>query len=186
MTTKYDNKILEICSNWRHTNNIVSKVEGDKSAVIQSLKRLVDMDFLEVKPNSNKLLYKRKDTAQKEFDFMMMMKVMENNQKQELHNLSQFSTILMKDGKRLRQKSLYVLEHINEEVNRAYMVKVRLDYQKNLEIITSDIADNRTKMLDDYIEKIMSTVMNKNQDDKTRKAIQEYFQNHTTKLEFKI
>ena len=57
---------------------------------------------------------------------------------------------------------------------------------KNLEIITSDIADNRTKMLDDYIEKIMSTVMNKNQDDKTRKAIQEYFQNHTTKLEFKI
>lgn len=186
MTTRYDNKILEICSNWQFTNKIVEKVKGDKSATIQALKRLVGMGFLEVKPNSNKILYKRLDTAQKEFDFLQMLKVMESNQKVEIHNLKQFSTLLMKDGKGLRQKSLNVLEHITDEVNRAYMVKVRLDYQKNLQIITSDIADNRIKMLDDYIEKIMSTVMNKNQDDKTRYAIQHYFQNHITKLEFKI
>jgi len=186
LTTRYDNKILEICSNWQFTNNIVRKVGGDKSAIIQSLKRLVEMHFLEVKPNSNKVLYKRLDTAQNEFDFLQMLKVMESNQKEEINNLKQFSTLLMKDGKRLRQKSFEVLEHVNEEVNRAYMVKVRLDYQKNLQIITSDIADDRTKMLDDYIEKIMSTVMSKNKDNATKYAIQEYFQNHTTKLEFKI
>jgi hypothetical protein len=92
----------------------------------------------------------------------------------------------MKDGKRLRQKSTDVLEHINEEVNRAYMVKKRLNHQKNLEIISRSMADERIKKLDDYIEKIMCAVMNKHNDKSTTHAIQEYFENHTTKFEFKF
>jgi hypothetical protein len=61
-----------------------------------------------------------------------MMDSFEVNQKTELNALNQFSTLLMKDGKRLRQKSIDVLEHINEEVNRAYMVKVRLKLSKRI------------------------------------------------------
>ena len=110
----------------------------------------------------------------------------EVNQKTELNALNQFSTLLMKDGKRLRQKSIDVLEHINEEVNRAYMVKVRLDYQKNLSLIPDYIAEERIKKLDKYIEKIRSTIMSKNKDSQTVKVIQDYLQNHTTKFEFKI
>jgi hypothetical protein len=186
LTTKYDDKILEITSNWRFTNDITRKVGGDKAAIVQAVKRLVEIDYLEVKPNSNKILYKRKDTSQSEFNFLSMMDNFEVNQKTELNALNQFSTLLMKDGKRLRQKSFDVLEHINEEVKRAYMVKVRLDYQKKLSLIPDNIAEDRIKILDKYIEKIMSVVMSKNKDSQTIKAIQEYFQNHTTTFEFKI
>jgi len=186
LTTKYDEKILEITNNWKFTHDITRKVGGDKSAIIQACKRLVEMDYLEVKPNSNRILYKRKNTAQTEFNFIRMMERMEVNQKTEINALSQFSTLLMKDGKRLRQKSTDVLEHINEEVNRAYMVKKRLNHQKNLEIISRSMADERIKKLDDYIEKIMCAVMNKHNDKSTIHAIQEYFENHTTKFEFKF
>jgi|TARA_Y100000389_G_scaffold173076_1_gene181996 hypothetical protein len=186
LTTKYDEKILEITNNWKFTHDITRKVGGDKSAIIQACKRLVEMDYLEVKPNSNRILYKRKNTAQTEFNFIRMMEHMEVNQKTEINALSQFSTLLMKDGKRLRQKSTDVLEHINEEVNRAYMVKKRLNHQKNLEIISRSMADERIKKLDDYIEKIMCAVMNKHNDKSTTHAIQEYFENHTTKFEFKF
>ena len=186
MTTIYDKKILEITSNWRYSNDICRKVGGDKSAIILACKRLVEMDFLEVKPESNKTFYKRKDTAQSEFNFINMMDIMDKNQKEEIHALKQFDNLLMKDGKRLRQKAIAVLEHINEEVNRTYIVKTRLDYQKNLAIIPNDVAEKRIKQLDTYIEKIMTTVMDKNKDRATEKAIQEYFQNHTTKFEFKI
>ena len=88
--------------------------------------------------------------------------------------------------KKMHKKSIDVLEHINEEVNRAYMVKVRLDYQKNLSLIPDHIAEERIKKLDKYIEKIRSAVMSKNKDSQTVKVIQDYLQNHTTKFEFKI
>ena len=186
LTTKYDDLILKNTSNWRATNDIVRKVGGDKSAIIQACKRLVETDHLETNPNKNKIMYRRKDTAQSEYNFIIMMDRFEVNQKTELNALNQFSTLLMKDGKRLRQKSIDVLEHINEEVNRAYMVKVRLDYQKNLSLIPDYIAEERIKKLDKYIEKIRSTIMSKNKDSQTVKVIQDYLQNHTTKFEFKI
>ena len=186
LTTKYDDLILKNTSNWRTTKDIVRKVGGDKSAIIQACKRLVETDHLETNPNKNKVMYRRKDTAQSEYNFIIMMDRFEVNQKTELNALNQFSTLLMKDGKRLRQKSIDVLEHINEEVNRAYMVKVRLDYQKNLSLIPDHIAEERIKKLDKYIEKIRSAVMSKNKDSQTVKVIQDYLQNHTTKFEFKI
>ena len=186
LTSKYDDLILKNTSNWRTTKDIVRKVGGDKSAIIQACKRLVETDHLETNPNKNKIMYRRKDTAQSEYNFIIMMDRFEANQKTELNALNQFSTLLMKDGKRLRQKSIDVLEHINEEVNRAYMVKVRLDYQKNLSLIPDYIAEERIKKLDKYIEKIRSAIMSKNKDSQTVKVIQDYLQNHTTKFEFKI
>ena len=186
LTSKYDDLILKNTSNWRTTKDIVRKIGGDKSAIIQACKRLVETDHLETNPNKNKIMYRRKDTAQSEYNFIIMMDRFEVNQKTELNALNQFSTLLMKDGKRLRQKSIDVLEHINEEVNRAYMVKVRLDYQKNLSLIPDHIAEERIKKLDKYIEKIRSAVMSKNKDSQTVKVIQDYLQNHTTKFEFKI
>ena len=186
LTSKYDDLILKNTSNWRTTKDIVRKVGGDKSAIIQACKRLVETDHLETNPNKNKIMYRKKDTAQSEYNFIIMMDRFEANQKTELNALNQFSTLLMKDGKRLRQKSIDVLEHINEEVNRAYMVKVRLDYQKNLSLIPDHVAEERIKKLDKYIEKIRSAVMSKNKDSQTVKVIQDYLQNHTTKFEFKI
>ena len=51
------------------------------------------------------------------------------------------------------------------------MVKTRLDYQKNLSIIPHNVAKDRIKQLDKYVEKIMNTVMTKNKDNATKKAI---------------
>ena len=186
MTTKYDDLILKHTGNWKHTNAIVAKVGGDKSAIIQSIKRLVEMDYLQNSTNKNKILYKRKDTPQSEFNFISMMDNFEINQKIELNRLKQIPTLMMLDGKRLRTKGIELMEHILEEVNRAYMVKIRLNYQKNLSLISSKIAEDRIKKLDNYIEKIMLAVMNKHTEQNSIKAIQKYFQNHTTAFEFKI
>jgi len=46
---------------------------GDKSAIVQAIQRLVEMDYLQNSPNKNKILYKRKDTPQSEFNFLSMM-----------------------------------------------------------------------------------------------------------------
>ena len=88
------------------------------------------MDYLENSPNKNKILYKRKVTAQSEFNFLSMMDNFEINQKIELNRLKQIPTLMMLDGKRLRAKGIELMEHILEEVNRAYMVKSRLIIKK--------------------------------------------------------
>ena len=185
MTTQYDDLILKHTGNWKNTAAIVTKVGGDKSAIVQAIQRLVEMDYLQNSPNKNKILYKRKDTPQSEFNFLSMMDNFESNQKIELNRLKQIPTLMMLDGKRLRAKGVELLEHILEEVNRAYMVKSRLDYQKNSSLIPSDVAEQRIKKLDNYIDKIMSTVMSKHTEKNALTVIQEYFQNNTGKFEFK-
>jgi len=186
LTTQYDDLILKHTGNWKNTDAIVAKVGGDKSAIVQAIKRLVEMDYLENSPNKNKILYKRKGTAQSEFNFLSMMETFEVNQKIELNRLKQIPTLMMLDGKRLRAKGIELMEHILEEVNRAYMVKSRLDYQKNSALIPSDVAESRIKKLDNYIEKIMTIVMSKHTEKNAINTIQEYFQNHAGKFEFKI
>tara|TARA_B110000438_G_scaffold258540_1_gene267311 strand:- start:217 stop:801 length:585 start_codon:yes stop_codon:yes gene_type:complete len=186
LTTEYDDLILKNTSNWRVTNDIVRKIGGDKSEIIQACKKLEETDYLETNPNKNKIMYRRKKTPQSEFNFINMMDNMEANQKSELNSLNQFSTLFMKDGKRLRQKVLDVLAHINEEVNRAYMVKVRLEYQMKSSLIPDSVAEDRIKKLDKHIEKIMNAIISKNKNNRAAEAIQDYFQNHTTKFEFKI
>jgi len=183
LTTKYDDLILKNTKNWQYSDAITRKVGGDKSAIIQAIKRLVEMDYLEVSPNKNKVLFKKKDTVQKEFDFLTMMDTFESNQKTELNRLKQISTLMMLDGKRFRAKGIELLEHILEEVNRAYMVKIRINHQKNLSLIPINVAEERISKLDKYIENIMQSVMKKHVEKHALKAIQEYFQNHITKLE---
>ena len=79
-----------------------------------------------------KVLYKKKDTLQKEFDFLTMMETFESNQKIELNRLKQISTLMMSDGKRFRSKGIELMENLLEEINRANMVKIRINYQKKL------------------------------------------------------
>ena len=185
-TENYDS-ILKETSNWISTNDLHKKIGTDKAQMIESCKTLLAMGYLKTNPKQSKLFYRKDDKAQSEFDFTMLMDAFEMNQKTELHNLSQLSSVMRNDGKGLRQKCLDVLEHVNEEVKRANMVKAKLDYQKKLSLVSAGIADERIKKLDAYIEKIMNAVASKNKDDVTVKAIQTYFKQHKMKLEeFKI
>ena len=185
-TENYDS-ILKETSNWISTNDLHKKIGTDKAQMIESCKTLLAMGYLKTNPKQSKLFYRKDDKAQSEFDFTMLMDAFEMNQKTELHNLSQLSSVMRNDGKGLRQKCLDVLEHVNEEVKRANMVKAKLDYQKKLSLVSAGIADERIKKLDTHIEKIMNAVASKNKDDVTVKAIQTYFKQHAIKFEeFKI
>jgi hypothetical protein len=185
LTTIHDNKILENTSNWRNVNSIVRKVGGDKTTIVAAIHRLEEIDYLQVSKDKNKILYKRKDTMQSEFDFLKMMETLEANQKTELNVIKQIPTIMMEDGKRFRKKGLDLLEHIQEEVDRAYMAIIRIENQVKSSIMPNTIAKERKKMLDKYIEKIMSTILNKYKEKNTQIAIQEYFQNHTKAYEYR-
>lgn len=186
MTTIYDDKIFKLTSNWRTTNDIVRKVGGDKSATINALKRLLEIGYLGTKPDTNKILYKKTNTVQNEFDFIQMMSVFEFNQKTELNIINQIPTIMMNDGVRFRKKGLDLLEHIQEEVNRAYMVIIRIDDQQKLGTMSFKIAKERKEKLNKHIKKILSVILNKYPERKTRKSIQEYFEKHTMEFKFKI
>ena len=187
LTTKNYDSILKETSNWISTNDLHKKIGTDKAQMIESCKTLLAMGYLKTNPKQNKLFYRKEDKSQSEFDFTMLMDIFERNQKTELHNLSQLSGIMRNDGKGLRQKCLDMLEHVNEEVKRAYMVKAKLEYQKKSSLISTSVADERIKKLDEYVEKIMNAVTRKNKDDTTIKAIQTYFKQHAMKFEeFKI
>jgi len=73
LTTKYDDKILELTGNWKFTNDIVRKIGGDKSAIVETLKILENIGYLQTKPDKNKLVYKKNDDVQSEFNFLKMM-----------------------------------------------------------------------------------------------------------------
>ena len=57
-----------------------------------------------------------------------------------------------------------------------------MNYQKQLDVILFDIADERTNLLQQHIDKIMTALTSKYDN----KLIKEYFQNHEKRLEFKI
>ena len=101
------------------------------------------------------------------------------NQNIELDAIKQLNTIglyeLTPEGKEL-------LDDIKVEIDRAYIVMVRMNYQSKLRVITQRIADERTKRLQDYIDKTMTALTSKYDN----KLIKEYFQNHLKRLEFKI
>ena len=74
----------------------------------------------------------------------------------------------------LGKKGLDLLEHI-QEVNRAYMVIIRIDDQQKLGTMPFKIAKERKEKLDKHIKKILTVVLNKYPEKKTRTSIQEYF-----------
>lgn len=183
MTTKYDDLILKNTQNWRSISDITKKVGGDKSEVMKACERLVEIDYLQTNPNKNKIMYKRKNELQDEFNFLIMMDKFEANQKIELNRLKQIPTLMMTDGERFRSKGIELMENILEQIDRAYMVKIRLKHQKEIELISSNVANNRIKILDNYIEKITIALMNKHKEEHTIKAIEEYFQTHNKKMD---
>ncbi len=186
MTTKYDDKILALTDNWKFTNDIVRKIGGDKSAIIEALKMLKIIGYLQIKPDKNKIVYKKNDQIQSEFNFLMMMDFFESNQKMAINFINQIPTLMKSDEIRLREKSLDLLERIQNDVDRAYLVIIRNNYHEQLGLLSSQIVQERNKKLDVYIKKIVDVILDKYPQKHIRSAIQKYFQNNNAKFEFKI
>ena len=161
MTTKYDDKILALTGNWKFTNDIVRKIGGDKSAIIEALKMLEIIGYLQIKPDKNKTVYKKNDQIQSEFNFLMMMELFESNQKMEINFIKQIPTIMKSDKIRLREKSLDLLERIQNDIDRAYLVIIRNNHHEELGLLSSQIVQERNKKLDVYINKIVNVILDK-------------------------
>jgi len=184
LTTKYDDKILALTGNWKFTNDIVRKIGGDKSAIIEALKMLEIIGYLQIKPDKNKTVYKKNDQIQSEFNFLMMMELFESNQKMEINFIKQIPTIMKSDEIRLREKSLDLLERIQNDIDRAYLVIIRNNHHEELGLLSSQIVQERNKKLDVYINKIVNVILDKYPQKHIRSAIQKYFQNNNAKFEF--
>jgi len=191
--THYTDKILEYTPEWISTNQLIEKMHGNKTLILENIKSLESDGYLVMKQEGNKKLYKRDDNGDSELGFTSIITMMEWNQNVELDKIKELNTIsygiyvvnengyeqweneLTNDGKEL-------LDHIQDQVDRAYMVMVRMNYQAKLRLITQKIADERTKRLQQHIDKTMTALTSKYDN----KLIKEYFQNHVTRLEFKI
>ena len=186
MTTKYDDKILELSGNWKFTNDIVRKIGGDKSAIVEALKVLEIIGYLQTKPNKNKLVYKKNDKVQSEFNFLKMMELFESNQKTQINFIKQIPTLMKSDGIRLREKSLDLLERIQDDIDRAYLVMIQNNSHEEKGTLSSQIVHERKKILDVHTNKIINAILDKYSQKHIRVAIQKYFQNNNAKFEFKI
>ena len=191
--THYNDKILEYTPEWISTNQLIEKMHGNKTLILENIKTLESDGYLVMKQEGNKKFYKRDDNGDSELGFLSIITMMEWNQNIELDKIKELTTIsygiyvvnengyeqweneLTNDGKEL-------LDHIQDQVDRAYMVMVRMNYQAKLRLITQKIADERTKRLQQHIDKTMTALTSKYDN----KLIKEYFQNHVTRLEFKI
>ncbi len=186
MTTKYDDKIIELTGNWKLTNDIVRKIGGDKTAISNALKILELIGYLQTKPDKNKLIYKKNENAQSEFNFLKMMEFFESNQKTQINFIKQIPTIMKSDNIRLREKSLDLLERIQDDADRAHLVMIQNSQHEEIGILSPQTTQERKKLLNSYVNKILNSLLDKYPQKHIRVPIQQYFQNNNAKFEFKI
>lgn len=176
--TNYDDKILEFTPEWISTNDLIRKIRGNKTLILKSIK---NNQFIDSRRKGNKIEYKRNDNSENELGFLGTMKVFEWNQKVELDKIKRLDTIIEIDNK-LTEDGKDLLDHVQDQVDRSYTVIIRMNYQAHLKVIPQRTANERTKQLQDHIDKIMKALMSKYDND----LIKNYFQNHVKRLEFKI
>ena len=178
MTDNID-KILEFTPTWISTNELFLKVGGNKSAFLRKLKQAESDGYVDMKQEGNKKIHKRNDNGDSELGFQSIITMMEWNQNVELDKIKELTTI---GHKTLTDEGKELLDHVQDQVDRAYMVIVRMNYQSKLKVITQRIADERTNLLQQHIDKTMTALTSKYDNN----LIKEYFQNHVKNLQFKI
>ena len=178
MTDNID-KILEYTPTWISTNELFLNVGGKKAEFLRKLKQAESDGYIDMKQEGNKKFYKRNDNGDSELGFQSIITMMEWNQNVELDKIKELTTI---GHKTLTDEGKELLDHVQDQVDRAYMVIVRMNYQSNLKVISQRIANERTELLQQHIDKTMKALTNKFNND----LIKEYFQNHVKNLQFKI
>ena len=187
MTTKYDDEILELSTQWISMDDIVKEHNEDKQNIIQAVNRLENMGYLESRNIKNIILYKNQNKVQDHIQFSIMMETFVLNQKKEIEDIKIIPTIMLTDRNQFgfSKKGLELLEHVQEEIDRAHMIITRTDYQDKIRTLQHPIAQQRIKKLEKHINKIMNVMLDAYKDVHSNVAIEEYFQNHTNGLKFR-
>ena len=102
-------------------------------------------------------------------------------------DIEKIPSIMLSDGSQFgfSKKGLELLEHVQEEIDRAHMIITRTDYQDKIRTLQHPIAQQRIKKLEKHINKIMKVMLDTYKDVRSNVIIQEYFQNHTDELKFR-
>lgn len=179
----YEDRILENTNQWIYTNDLVRRVKGSKSGIVEAIHDLTKNEYLESKKESNMIFYKRKDDVVSNEGFKRLMSVHQWNYDQILNAIKKTPKLSTKKGK-LSSKAKPIVKHLEYLLDRDSILMARINYQKNLEIIPKKIAYQRISMINELVTKVMKTINTKYEKDIT--LIQESFQNHEKKLTFKI
>ena len=184
MTIIHNDYILFCTDQWSEIKNIVEKCGGIESEVIESIQRLEIMGFLESRSLKNTFYYKKYDKPQTREQFSLMMENFVSYQKSEIESIKTIPTIMVGDGSQFgfSTKGLKLLEHIQEEIDRIFMIITRIDHYDKIRTLQHHIARQRIKKLENHVNKIMNVMLDSYTDIKSNVALQEYFKNHTEKL----
>lgn len=183
MRISLEDRILANTSEWRHTNDIVRLVKGDKKFIIKALHDLLENKSLESKKESNKVFYKRKDNIETNTEFLRTLKVEQQNYDWFLEELEKIPKLSTKTGK-LSFNAIKHLKHLEHLIDWSSAWIARINYQKHIGITSKKIANQRMSMINESIEEVMKKINKKYEKD--MKLVQEHFQNHNKELKFKI
>jgi DNA-binding transcriptional MocR family regulator len=149
LTIKHDDKILELSVKWISIDDMMNDHSGDKQEVIQAVNRLENTGYLESRSIKNTILYKEQNKVQDRIQFSKMMETFVINQKKEIEDISTIPTIMLSDGSQFgfSKKGLELLEHVQEEIDRAHMIIIRTDYQDKIRSLQHPIAIQRITVL---------------------------------------
>ena len=182
MTTKYSDSILKSTDQSTDLDDIIQICNGKKLEIIEDIKRLENMGFLESRTFKKMILYKKHERHQNHEQFVFMMETFLSHQKIELESIKTIPSIILSDGSQFgfSKKGLELLEHIQEEIDRVSMMIVRVDYHDKIGALTHSIARQRIKKLQNHVNRIMKMMLDSYKDIHSNVALQEYFKNHTT------
>ena len=182
MATKYSDSILKSTDQWTDLDDIIQICNGKKLEIIEDIKRLENMGFLESRTFKKMILYKKHERHQNHEQFVFMMETFLSHQKIELESIKTTPSIILSDGSQFgfSKKGLELLEHIQEEIDRVSMMIVRVDYHDKIGALTHSIARQRIKKLQNHVNRIMKMMLDSYKDIHSNVALQEYFKNHTT------
>ena len=181
MATKYSDSILKSTDQWTDLDDIIQICNGKKLEIIEDIKRLENMGFLESRTFKKMILYKKHERHQNHEQFVFMMETFLSHQKIELESIKTIPSIILSDGSQFgfSKKGLELLEHIQEEIDRVSMMIVRVDYHDKIGALTHSIARQRIKKLQNHVNRIMKMMLDSYKDIHSNVALQEYFKNHT-------
>ena len=184
MTLIHNDYILFCTDQWAEIKNIVEKCGGIESEVIDSIHRLEIMGFLESRSMRNTFYYKKIDRPQTREEFALMMENFISYQKFEIESIKTIPTLMLTDGSQFgfTTEGLKLLEHIQEEIYRIFMIITRVDHYDKIRTLQHPIARQRIKKLENHVNKIMNVMLDSYKDVRSNVALQEYFKNHTGKL----
>jgi hypothetical protein len=186
LTIIHNDYILFCTDQWCDIKKIIEKCGGIESEVIESVRRLEIMGFLESRSLKNTFFYKQYEKPQSREQFISMMDDFISYQQSEIESIQTIPTIMSGDGSRFgfTKQGLKLLEHIQEEIDRIILMISRIDHHDKIRALQHPIARQRIKKLEKHVNKIMDVMLDSYKDVRSNVALQEYFKTHTEKLNF--